>query len=129
MAIDDEGNSIFAETAINEQSLYVRVVLNEEAKNVALNVCTLTPKQFAGGTEGTWVADEETSACITAYEMFSDAEDIDINLFIDSDKTTGVKDYLISLSQDTRRDSFSILDIPKTLVYNKKGTETLNVVD
>jgi hypothetical protein len=70
----------------------------------------------------------ETAACMEAYDLYSNPEEIDVNLFIDSAKSVDIKRYLINLAEVIRKDSFAILDVPRELVVNNKGSETLDMV-
>ena len=63
-----------------------------------------------------------------AYDLYSNPEEIDVNLFIDSAKSVDIKRYLINLAEVIRKDSFAILDVPRELVVNNKGSETLDMV-
>lgn len=139
--IDDSGVSIFVENVINEQSNYIVVALNPSFKTTAeieasvVGIAMETFAQLAGGQNGVFgrhssstEAEGEDAACIDAYNLYSNPEEIDVNLFIDSGKNVTVKDHLIELCEVTRKDSFAILDILRTHVLNNKGSEVLDMV-
>ena len=140
-SIDDSGVSNFVETVINEQSKYINVALNPifkttsevEAENIAVIMTRITA--LSGGKNGLFgrhadvsVQAGEDAACIDAYNLYANAEEIDVNLFIESDKGVTVKDHLIELCQVIRSDSFAILDVLRSHVLNNKGSETLDMV-
>ena len=70
----------------------------------------------------------ENAACIRAYNLYSNPEEIDVNIFIDSGKNVDVKNHLVQLCEVTRKDCFAILDVPRALVLNNKGSEALDMV-
>lgn len=139
--IDDSGNSNFVETVVNEQSNYITVVLNPVFKTTALiespaiGVGMSVFSVLSGGNDGVFgrhsgntTQEGEDAACIEAYDLYSNPEEIDVNLFIDSGKNVTVKDHLIELCEATRKDSFAILDVLRTHVLNNKGSEVLDMV-
>jgi phage tail sheath protein FI len=57
-----------------------------------------------------------------ALDLYANAEEIDVNIFIDSNKSTTVKAYIVSICED-RKDSIAVLDCLSTDVINNIGTE------
>ena len=138
---DDTGTSLFVEDVINNQSRYVRVALNpsyrttDEVDNGPVNFGTKDFQQLTGGKNGYWgrhsnvdYAEGEDAAVIMGYNMYSNPEEIDVNLFIDADKSVTVKKELIEIAQVKRKDSMVVLDVPRELVLNNKGQEALDLV-
>lgn len=117
-AIDDQGATRYVENVINEQSEYIRCVLASAFKNERMLTGVKYWQQFTLGSDGTWGANEEDSASITAYELYDNAEEIDVNIFIDGDKGITVKQELISICEDDRKDSMAVLDCLSTNVLN-----------
>jgi hypothetical protein len=91
-------------------------------------------EQLSGGKNGLFgrhsdisTSEAENAACISAYELYSNAEEIDVNIFIDSGKNVEVKQKLIEISEVTRKDCFAILDVLKSHVINNRGSEALDM--
>jgi len=138
---DDSGESLFVETVINEKSSFIKVALNPKYTTDAeidAGIVEFGTKNFVeltGGKNGKWGRadglDYEVSidsAVIEAYDLYSNPEEIDVNLFLDSDKGEEVKRRLIEICQVLRKDSFAILDVPRNLVLNNRGNEARDLV-
>ncbi len=122
--IDDEGKNLYAENVINNESQYIRIVLRETLKNTTVNeMYTTDYKLLGGGYLGPFGAGEEDQAVIENFDLFANAEEIDVNIFIDSDKSDTVKAHLISICED-RMDSIAVLDCHDEDVINKATQET-----
>lgn len=127
--IDDEGKNIFAETVINQESDYIRIALSSGVVNTFVTELYSTGyTNLGGGQDSSFAAGEENTAVIEAFDLYDNPEEIDVNLFIDSNKTDTVKDHLISLCE-SRMDAVAILDCPKTNVVNNTGSETTDLRD
>lgn len=140
-AIDDTGNSMFVETVINEQSRFINIALNPLFKTTnttdapEIEVIMKELVALTGGQNGEFgrhsavpIQDGEDAACIEAYNLYSNPEEIDVNLFIESAKGVTVKTFLVELCESTRKDCFAILDVLRSHVLNNKGSETLDMV-
>ena len=128
LKVDDEGKNIFCENVINDESSYIRIAIKSTLQSTDMEaVYTSDYITLAGGqnNNGDLVLDADI---IEAYELYDNAEEIDVNIFIDSDKSTTVKQELISICEE-RLDAMAILDVPETLVVNNKGSETSDIRD
>ncbi len=138
---DDSNNDMFVESVVNNGSDYIWVKLNEnlrsdnETDNGPVSLPMKKFAQLSGGFNGEWgrhdgvtAQEAEDSAVNEAYELYSHVNEIDVNLFIDSDKGVSVKQNLISICEDIRKDSMCILDVPKELVKNNSGNEAYDIV-
>jgi len=56
------------------------------------------------------------------------AESIDVNIFIDSNKSTTVKQSILAICE-ARSDAIGVGDVPKSLVVNNKGNEATDCRD
>jgi hypothetical protein len=129
--LDDEGQNLYCETFLERNSKYVRCALKPSAKNTNLANFFLSDYESLGGgqnaagymTQNLW-----DQVLIEAYELYEDPETIDINLLIDGDKSTTVKQELISIAED-RKDTMAILDVPSSLVVNNRGNEATDMRD
>ena len=123
---DDEGKNIFCENVINAESQYIRMAVASTLHNDDVSgVYTTDYTTLAGGVRNN--SDSILDAdIITAYELYQDPEEIDINIFIDSGKSDTVKDALITICE-ARKDATAILDVPEASVVNNKGSETADV--
>ena len=127
-AIDDQGVNIFVENWINDNSSYIRVATTAAFKNTSFkNKYQTTYTNLGGGVrgQGDTVADGDI---IEALELYQDPESIDVNLFIDADKSTTVKQSILTICE-ARSDSIGVLDVPKSLVVNNKGSEATDCRD
>jgi hypothetical protein len=126
--LDDEGLNIFCENLINSSSDYVRVSLKSSAQNTDMTeYFTADYEDMAGGRN--MASTEVTDADImTAYGLYEDPETIDVNILIDSDKSTTVKSYLITLCE-SRKDCMCCLDVPYSMVVNNRGQEATDMRD
>ena len=125
--LDDEGQNLYCETFLNQNSKYIRCSLAAGAKNTdCTNVHDTDYDDFTGGrNRGANVSDADI---IAAYELYEDPETIDINLLIDAGKSTTVKTELIDIAE-SRKDTMAILDVPQSLVVNNRGSETTDMRD
>ncbi len=127
-ARDDGGESIFVENYINTRSRYVRVATTAAFRDKNFkNKYQTDYTNFGGGVrnQGDSIQDGDI---IEAYEVYQDPESIDVNIFIDSDKSTTVKQSIISICED-RADAVGVMDVPESLVVNNKGNEATDCRD
>ena len=131
--VDDQGRKKFVETVINSQSNYIRISSNELANNSTITISTSAWQQFAGGidSDGGTVASLGTEITdgliIENFNLYVNAEEIDVNIFIDSDKSTAVKQELIAICE-ARKDCIAILDCLYGDVVFNKGNETTDLL-
>lgn len=125
-AVDDQGVTKFVENVINQQSQYIRVAMKEDEKNKSFSIHTATPVRFTLGSDGTTLISD--AEIMSALDMYKNAEEIDVNMFIDSDKSTTVKMYMDQICQK-RKDCMAILDCPRELVVANRGNETTDLKD
>ena len=123
--VDDEGVTKFAENLINEQSKYIRIALNNSQKNQPIQVATALFQYLAGGIDGVDGASDST--IMQDLDLYGNAEEIDVNIFIDSDKTETVKEYMVSICE-TRLDAMACLDVPYDNVINNSGQEVTDLL-
>ena len=136
--LDDEGQNIYCEKYINQNSKYIRCAIKSTSEDTIMtNYYTTDYEQFGGGTnrgtEAVSPADParkgiQDSDIMAAHALYEDPETIDVNLFIDADKSTTVKSDMISIAE-SRKDSMAILDVPYSLVVNNRGNETTDMRD
>ena len=127
---DDQGRSNFVETVVNEGSDYVRIIVSEDYKNgdVPEDWVTDSFQDFSGGADNG--GDEvEDAQIIEAYNLYSNPEEIDVNIFIDSNKSETVKRRLVELSEVIRKDSMAIVDVKYEHVVKNKGNEIQDMVN
>jgi len=123
LKVDDEGKNIFCENVINDESNYIRIAIKSTLQSTDMDaVYTSDYVALAGGgnDRDDLVLDTDI---IEAYELYDNSEEIDVNIFIDSDKSDTVKDELISICEE-RLDAITILDVPEDTVVNNKASET-----
>jgi phage tail sheath protein FI len=133
--IDDEGKNIFCETVINAESNYIRIAIDSSLENDPVSAAySYEYTTLAGGIDslvnnnnpnGDPILDTNI---IEAFELYQNPEDLDVNIFIDSDKSTNVKQNLISIAP-SRLDAMALLDVPQSLVVNNKSNEATDMRD
>jgi phage tail sheath protein FI len=130
--IDDEGKNIFAPNIINSNSKYIRIAMDSDTVNNNFYCATVSYVALAGGLDGftTWDADSslEDTAAILAYDLYENAEEVDVNILIDADKNLAVKQELVEIA-GSRKDCIALLDCRSTDVVNQSGSEVENLRD
>lgn len=125
--INDEGENIFTENFINSNSEYIRMNLKIGISETMSTFFTDGYYSLGGGVnrESTNIIDADI---IEAYRLYEDPETIDVNILIDSNKSTTVKADLIDICE-ARKDCVTVLDVPKSLVLNNKNSEATDMRD
>lgn len=127
---DDTGRTNFVESVVNNQSNYIRLAISEDYKNedVPTEWVTESFANFGGGADHNGDSIEEASV-IEAYDLYDNPEAIDVNIFIDSNKSGAVKRRLVELAEVERKDSMAIVDVEYDHVIKNKGNETTDLVN
>ena len=128
-AKNDQGQTKFVENLINSNSMFIRISVSEENHNstVPNEWVTENFNELGGGCD--YDGDEIDDANILeAYELAENPEDIDVNLFIDSNKSETVKKRLAEISK-SRMDAMLIADVKYEHVINNKGNETVDITN
>ena len=128
LEIDDSGGNIFVENWINSNSNYIRVATAASFANKDFSTLGTTDYiNLAGGvrSQGDSVTDADIMA---ALDLYADPESIDVNIFIDANKSTTVKSYINSICI-ARADAIGVMDVPKSMVVNNKGSEATDCRD
>lgn len=128
LALDGEGRSRYAANIINMQSQYIRVTLNELMESQDWKTANMTYEYFGQGSNGTTLGNDLISETISALELYSNAEEIDVNMFIDGDKPLDVKRKLIEICED-RKDCMCILDCEYNHVVKNRGQEVEDLTE
>uniref|UniRef100_A0A6M3IPJ8 Putative tail sheath protein n=1 Tax=viral metagenome TaxID=1070528 RepID=A0A6M3IPJ8_9ZZZZ len=126
---DDQGQIIFCENVINEQSNYIRIALKTANEDDDIVISTSEWQQFSGGqdSDDDYVADLVTDAIvIEALDYYENSEEVDVNIFIDSDKGMAAKRHMISICE-SRKDCIALLDCERADVVNNRGNETTDL--
>ncbi len=130
-ALDDEGGAQYVEIVINNFSNYIRVATdsatgfnNQSMKNKYMRDYV----NLGGGVRNQGSETIQSGDMIDAYELYRDSERIDVNLFIDSNKPTAVKDVILDICEN-RKDAMGVMDVPKNLVVNNRGNEATELRD
>lgn len=124
--LDEQGRTKFAETIINSSSQYIRIAFNELQKNKDLTIDMKDWARFGGGDDGSETSISD-SLIMEALDLYSNPEEIDVNIFIDSDKSETVKSYINEICK-SRKDCMGIFDCKYEHVVNNKGSETTSIV-
>jgi phage tail sheath protein FI len=132
-AVNDVGENIFVETAINKKSSYIRVAFNTNFVNTEMTGTFTSRFQQLSGGRDYYAAMGETNTIIdatimNALDLYDNPEEIDVNIFIDANKSDSIKSYMISICEN-RKDAVAVLDCPKDTVVNNTGNETNDLCD
>ena len=127
LAVDDQGVSMFVDNVVNRNSKYIRVKLDNGKYEQPLTSSLLKNWMTLGsGYDGiTAVSDADIMA---ALDLYSNAEEVDVNILIDSDKSEDVKRYMIQICE-SRKDCMAVLDCMYSDVVNQRGSEAINLRD
>jgi len=128
-ARDDTGVTLYAPSVINSTSRYIRLAVTATFLNKSFkNKYMVDYSNLGGGVknQGDSILDGDI---IEAYELYADPETIDVNIFIDSNKSTTVKSSILSICQNQRMDAVGVMDVPKSMVVNNRNQETEDLRD
>ncbi len=129
-AVDDQGRPKFVESVVNNQSDYLRIIVSEEYKNEDVPSDWVTDSfQLLGGGSDNGGDSVDDAAILEAYNLYSNPEEIDVNIFIDSNKSETVKRRLVELCEIVRKDSMAIADVNYSHVVKNKGNEVTDMVE
>jgi len=126
---DYEGNNIFIEDVLAEKSKYIYVFTKFNSIDDFYNNGSLQAIGDIYLTEG--AEGEPTEAdFIKGYDLFANAEEMDINLIIEpAGATTILQQYIIDNIVEGRKDCFAILNVPKSEILGQDtSTATSNIL-
>ncbi len=129
-----DGASAYYKDAINKNSKYLRW-----ADHIPAGVNWGTPAQgttytavdrpysysLAGGAEGSAPSDANK---INGYDLFQNAEAIDIALIIGADASAAVATHLINNLAENRKDCIALLSPPQAAVVDNAGQEAEDII-
>jgi hypothetical protein len=115
--LDGNGDQRNVETRLSEDSSRIRALVNEEHPGFVVNpranlINAITPGQFTQGTDGAPVTDSDI---IEAWDLFSDKEDLTVNLLINAGYTNVDVQIAMTELAEQRDDCFAILDAPSNI--------------
>lgn len=118
---DDTGRKRYVETLINETSNYIRVSMNSgyTFDDDLSDLATLEWIPLGHGVSGA----ATDADIINALDLYRNPEEIDINIFIDSNKSNEIKQYMNDICV-ARKDAMVILDVKLEDVLANRGDET-----
>ena len=135
---DDVGQPMYVENVINTNSQYIRVSFNGSYNNTNIvNFVTSAWQRLSGGSNNntaTNLTNAVTNATvpdatiIAAVDLYNNAEEINLDVIIDSDKPEAVKTEIVTVAK-TRKDCMAVLDCLSTHVINQSGSEETNLRD
>jgi len=137
MATDGEGQTRYCETVINMTSRYIRISLNEVLIDQPWMITTPIWEKFKQGSNGkdyvtgldmTDTSNIDPGIQMQALDLYANAEDIDVNIFLDSDKQTEIKKYMIEICEK-RKDAMAILDCKREHVVDNRGNEVMDLTE
>ena len=124
--MNDQGENIFCETTINQQSNYIRMAIASAFKNTDNTMTNDEFQTFGGGADDN--GDAITDALVEDdLDLYKNPEEIDVNIFIDSNKSTEVKQYISTICKTERKDSIGLLDCERSDVINNTGSEATSL--
>jgi len=125
-AIDDQGVTRYIENVINQRSKFIRVSFKDDVIGQPWDIATSTPIYFQDGDNGSiGVTDADI---MDALDLYENPEEIDVNMFIDANKSETVKKYMNQICEK-RMDCMAILDCPRDLVISNRGDEVMDLTE
>ena len=133
-ATDSLGMSNYYKNAIMNNSKYILALDPVDYSNtnstwgttLSHNFATLSSTKtitLVGGTDGT-VSDASIQ---TAYDLFSNTEEVDISLILTGNCSNTVQQYIIDNVAEYRKDCMAFISPPASAVINQSGDETTNI--
>ena len=133
-AKDDSGNSNYYKNVIAAQSKYVYWMDHPTANGASnwnstasgttfANLTSNVTVSLSGGADGT----VSTANVITAYDLFDNADSVDISLVVSGPANATIATDLISMAE-TRKDCLIFLSPEKADVVNNAGNEVTDSV-
>lgn len=130
---DALGNKMFGPSLVNGNSNYIYFFVGSSKLGASGTPMLTTRRTFLGYTDydisngfdkltgevsGTGLGDL-TGEITTAWkDYFTNPEDVEIDLLLDPDYTTSIKQYLNQICRDIRKDCFAILNVPLNQMLN-----------
>jgi len=119
---DGDGRNMYVQERVNRNSSLVRTRLDT---SITTAPKTLLATQMAGGSEVTPTDSDRTFA----WELYRNPELVDVNILVDADSSTTIKQLLVTICED-RRDAMALLDVPLAQYSDTSKTKTVdNIVD
>jgi phage tail sheath protein FI len=131
-AKDDLGNTNYYKNVITNRSNYIHWLshptLGADWGNNASNtnfdlLAAATTVELSGGVDGTI----SSANVATAYDLFDNAESVDISLVVAGPADSSVVSNLTSMAE-SRKDVVVFLSPPKSNVVDASGSETTNAI-
>lgn len=137
-AKDDSGNSNYYKNVIAAQSQYVHWLAHPATANLSSGTAwgsTANSSAFktttanitfslSGGTDG----NVGTSQITTGWDLFKNAESVDISLCVTGTGNSTIATYVISNIVETRKDCIAFVSPTKASVVNNPGSEAAAAV-
>jgi phage tail sheath protein FI len=137
-AKDDSGNSNYYKNVVAAQSEYIHWVAHPATANLGTGTSwgstanssafkTLTTAQtasFANGADGT----VSTSQITSGWDLFKNAEAVDISLCVTGTGNSTIATYVISNIAESRKDCVAFISPTKASVVNNPGSEAAAAV-
>lgn len=135
-----DGQNIYYKNVINDSSPYVwagsdranAVSANSSAVASSTNVTPLNIR-LAGGSDGATEATIPVAALAAAYDVFTNAEQVDVSIIMAGKATggsagEGLAKYIKDNIVDSRRDCVMTVSPPRAAVVNNVGSEGADVL-
>ena len=139
-AKDDSGNSNYYKNVIASQSQYVHWLAHPATANLGSGTSwgstanssafktitsgTTLAASFANGADGT----VSTSQITTGWDLFKNAEAVDVSLLVTGTGNSTIATYVISNIAETRKDCVAFISPTKASVVNNPGGEAAAAV-
>jgi hypothetical protein len=128
LALDGAGRTRYAPTLINQGSKFIRVNLNDLIVDQPWETSNKTYEYFTQGSDGTVMNNMLITEQLEALKLYENAEEVDVNMFIDGDKPLDVKRDMIRICE-SRKDAMAIMDCEYSHVVNNRGNEVEDLTE
>ena len=137
-AKDDSGNSNYYKNVIAQQSQYIHWLAHPVSANLGAGISwgstanasafkTLSSNvtySLSGGTDG----NVGVSQITTGWDLFKNAESVDISLAVTGTGNSTIATYVVSNIAETRKDCVAFISPTKASVVNNPGSEAAAAV-
>ena len=137
-AKDDSGNSNYYKNVIAQQSQYVHWLAHPASANLGSGTAWGSTANasafksttanitfsFSGGADGT----TSTANVTSGWDLFKNAEAVDVSLLVTGTGNSTVATYVISNVAETRKDCVAFISPPSASVVNNPGSEAAAAV-
>jgi phage tail sheath protein FI len=126
--LDDFGNKMFAPDLINDNSAYIYFFIGGDPSQASGITPVTTGKVNLAGADALTTDLSLLSGEIEGQwrEWFANKETLDLDVFLDPDYPTILKQAIDDIAKNIRKDCFAILNVPESIMVNTSTHRPVN---